>query len=350
MKTVNVKASKSYDIYIEGGLLKSVGERLCSLGKVKKAAIVSDSNVFPIYGKTVKSSIEKTGINCVSYVFEAGEKSKNGDTFLRLLNFLAENRLSRTDAVVALGGGVVGDMAGFAASAYLRGIRYIGVPTTLLSAVDSSVGGKTAIDLDAGKNLAGAFYQPSMVICDTDAFNTLGDDIFADGCAEVIKYGAIMDGEFFKRLDGENIKNYIDEAVERCVALKAQVVLQDEFDTGLRQLLNFGHTAAHGIEKLSGYKISHGSAVAAGMAIITRAAADMGICGKRCAVQIEEILKKYSLPINTEFTAKELAEVALSDKKISGESINLVVPKSIGECILRKTPVSELCEIFERGL
>ena len=188
MNTVTVRASRQYDILIGQGLLPTLGAEAKKLGKAQKICVVSESSVYPLYGAAAEESLKSAGFSVVSYVFPAGEESKSGQIFLDLLNFLAENRLTRSDLIVALGGGVVGDLAGFAAASYLRGIRFIQVPTTLLAAVDSSVGGKTAIDLPAGKNLAGAFCQPSLVLCDTDTLNSLPLDIFRDGCAEVIKY------------------------------------------------------------------------------------------------------------------------------------------------------------------
>lgn len=350
MKKVHINASREYDVVIGAGLLGSVGNCIKELGKVKKAAIVSDTNVAPIYLDRVKSSIEAQGIDTVSFIMQAGEASKCGATFLELLNFLADERLSRTDVLVALGGGVVGDMTGFAASCYLRGVRFIALPTTLLAAVDSSVGGKTAIDLNAGKNLAGTFYQPARVICDTDTLSTLPEKIFSDGCAEVIKYGCICDEELFCALMQRDIREQLEDVIARCVEIKSEIVSEDEFDTGRRQLLNFGHTPAHAIEALSRFEISHGSAVAAGMAIMTRAAADMGICDKKEADRMVRILEKYALPTGTDYSAKQLANIAKSDKKIAQGSINVVLPKKLGDCFLYNIDVDELEGIFKRGL
>ena len=201
MKTVTVSASKKYDIRIGSGLLAAIGEEAQRLGKAERVCIVSDTNVWPLYGDIVKSSLEHSGFSAVSYVFPHGEENKSIATYTDLLIFLTENKLTRHDLIVALGGGVVGDLAGFAAATYLRGIRFIQVPTTLLAAVDSSVGGKTAIDLPAGKNLCGAFWQPCLVLCDTDTLDTLPQDTFRDGCSEVIKYGILYDESFFSYLE-----------------------------------------------------------------------------------------------------------------------------------------------------
>ena len=258
MNTVTVSASKTYDILIGTGLLSTLGQEAAKLGKAKNVCIVSETTVWPLYGKAAQCSLEQAGFNVISFVFPAGEASKNGQTYLELLNYLAENKLTRSDLIVALGGGVVGDLAGFAAASYLRGIRFIQVPTTLLAAVDSSVGGKTAIDLPAGKNLAGAFCQPSLVLCDLDTLNTLSEDIFRDGCAEVIKYGILYDPVLFSHLEEKGLSFDRENVITRCVELKRDVVAEDEFDTGQRMKLNLGHTIGHGVEAKSQFAISHG--------------------------------------------------------------------------------------------
>jgi len=262
---------------------------------------------------------------------------------------LAENQLTRTDCTFALGGGVVGDLAGFAAATYLRGIRFIQIPTTLLAMVDSSVGGKTAIDIPAGKNLVGAFYQPSLVLCDPKTLDTLSKEIFADGCAEVIKYGIINDKQLFEKLKSP-IKPQIENVIEACVTDKRDVVNADERDVGVRQLLNLGHTAAHSIETISHFEISHGSAVAIGTAIISRAAAKLGYCPESDTNQIIAMLELYGLPTECPYTAGELAEVALRDKKRNGDTINLIVPFGIGNSQIHKIPVTDLEGFFAAGL
>ena len=268
MKTVTVSTSKTYEIKICAGILSQIGIEAAALGKASKVCIVSDSNVFPLYGQKVTERLQEAGFTVGSYVFPAGEQHKNAETFLSLLNELASMQLTRTDLIVALGGGVVGDLAGFAAACYLRGIRFIQVPTTLLAAVDSSVGGKTAIDLAAGKNLAGAFWQPSLVLCDTDTLNTLPQEIFRDGCAEVIKYAILYDPALFKELMLSALDFDRESVIARCVEWKRDVVMEDEFDTGSRMKLNLGHTIGHGVEARSEFAISHGQGVSIGMAIV----------------------------------------------------------------------------------
>ncbi|MDD6503238.1 MAG: 3-dehydroquinate synthase, partial [Oscillospiraceae bacterium] len=238
-------------------------------------------------------------------------------------------------------GGVTGDVSGFAAATYQRGISYIQIPTTLLAAVDSSVGGKTAIDLPAGKNLAGAFYQPGLVLCDYDTLNTLPEEVFTDGCAEVIKYGVIWDADFFEQLKSP-IRPQIESVIARCVEIKRDVVQQDEFDTGIRGLLNFGHTIGHAVEKCSAYAVSHGSAVAIGMALMTKAAYLAGRCDEDCVDSVYAMLRQYGLPTRTEFAPDDLLAAMLSDKKRSGSKISLIVPERIGKCDIVKLPVEEM--------
>ncbi len=339
MKRVKVEASVSYEVLIENGLIKATGKLIRDISKGKTAVIVSDSNVFPLYGNTVTASLEAEGFNVLSFVFPAGEESKNTDTLVALWEFLAENHITRTDVLVALGGGVTGDLTGFAASTYLRGIKYINIPTTLLSMVDSSVGGKTAVDLKNGKNLTGSFYQPSLVIIDPETLNTLAENIFNDGMAEVIKYGMINTPGLLSQLQDKYDTN---EVIEICVTAKRDIVAIDERDTGERQLLNFGHTPAHAIEILSDFSISHGSAVALGMVMMTKSAIKKGLCEEAALEALLSLLEKFSLPCVPVFTPGEITEIALSDKKRTGDTITLVIPEKAGKCVLKKIPVNEL--------
>lgn len=350
MKSITVAASKTYHVIIDTNLISSLGNYAAEIITPCKCVIISDSNVWPLYGKTVQESLADSGFQALQFVFPAGEASKTSHTYLSILNFLAENEVTRSDLIVALGGGVVGDMAGFAAATYLRGIRYIQVPTTLLAMVDSSVGGKTAIDLPAGKNLVGAFYQPSLVLCDTDTLNTLPNSTFIDGCAEVIKYGILFDHDLFQHLEEYGISFHRTQVISRCVELKRNVVAEDEFDVGLRQKLNLGHTIGHAIEQQSDFKISHGQAVAMGMAIVSRAAASMQVCSLETADRVCTLLERFNLPVNTSFTAAQLFHSTLSDKKRSGGSINLILPAEIGSCKIQSTPVSALQSFIEAGL
>lgn len=344
MNTVTVDASRHYDIKIGSGLLATVGSEIATLGKVERVCIVSDSTVFPLFGATVQKSIENANFSVHTYIFPAGEQSKNARTYLSLVNFLAENRFTRSDLLVALGGGVVGDLTGFAAASFLRGIRFIQLPTTLLATVDSSVGGKTAVDLPAGKNLLGAFWQPSLVLCDTDTLDTLPHDIFRDGCAEVIKYGILYDEAFFRYLEETGLSFDLERVITRCVELKRDVVCHDERDTGERMKLNLGHTVGHGVEARSDFTLSHGCAVAIGMAIVARA------CSCPDTARIERILTQFGLPTKTDYPLEDIYHFTLSDKKRTGGTIHLILPRAIGNCEIVPMPTQALRSFIEAGL
>ena len=343
MRTVHVSASGSYDVLIGSGLLDSLGEQAKNLLKGRKICIVSDDMVAKYHLKRAENALKTAGFDVISYVFPHGEQSKNGENFLQLLNFLAENSMTRTDGLVALGGGVTGDLTGFAAACWLRGVPCIQVPTSLLAMVDSSVGGKTAIDLPAGKNLCGAFYQPSLVLCDTTLLETLPEPVFRDGCAEVIKYGVLGDRPLFDRLK-TGIRGNPEEVVAACVDAKRAVVEEDEFDTGRRQLLNLGHTLGHAVEANSNFTLSHGQAVAIGMAMVTRAAVNKGFCTPETRDEILGLLEQYGLPTETDQPAADILRTALGDKKRRSGQITLVVPREIGLCELVSIPVEELPE------
>lgn len=350
IQTIPVRTSPAYTVQIAPGLLGRCGSLLGEVLPPCRVAVVTDSAVAPLYLERVTASLTSAGFAVVSYVFPAGESHKNMATLSGILEFLAREHLTRTDCVAALGGGVVGDMAGFAAAVYLRGIRYVQLPTTLLAAVDSSVGGKTAVDLAAGKNLAGAFLQPAAVLCDTDCLATLPRDVFADGAAEAIKTGVLSDESLFALFEDGTLTAAPGSVIARCVAYKAGVVERDEKEQGERKLLNLGHTVGHAIEKCSGYVIPHGHAVAAGLAVIARAAEALGWTEESLAARITACLSKNGLPTGTDYSAEALAEAALSDKKRAGGDITLVVPRKIGHCELRKVPVADLLPIIRAGL
>lgn len=350
MNTVHIHVSRSYDVQIGSDTLDSIGVQAAKLNTPGKAAIISDSTVWPLYGSRVEASLLGAGFQPVHFVFPSGESSKNIETYTQILNFLAENQLTRSDNIIALGGGVTGDMAGFAAATYLRGIPFIQIPTTLLAMVDSSVGGKTAIDLPIGKNLVGAFYQPSLVLCDIRTLETLPEEIFRDGCAEVIKYGILYDSALFSHLEEKGLGFDREAVITRCVELKRDVVTEDEFDTGARMKLNLGHTIGHGVEARSNFTVSHGQAVAIGMSIVAKATAACRECDPEIRDRIIGILKFFGLPVSTDYTPAELYQSALSDKKRMGGTVNLIVPKTIGSCVIRKTPVENLESFIKAGL
>ena len=341
MKKVTVTGSKVYDVLIGRGLLQQAGRLAADVVKPGRCAVITDDTVDALFAGTVSEALAAAGFDPVKIVIPSGEASKNGEQFLRIMSILAQEQLTRSDTIFAVGGGVVGDLAGFCAASYLRGVHFIQIPTTLLAMVDSSVGGKTAIDLPEGKNLVGAFYQPDLVICDLDTADTLPAEIFADGSAEIIKYGMICDPELLGMLE-DPIMDQLEEIVSRCVGIKRDIVNEDERDTGIRQLLNLGHTPAHGIEKLSGYTIPHGHAVAIGMAMMARA------CGCEFADRLETLIEKHGLPTETDFSAEQLIDAALSDKKRTGGSITLVLPEEYGKSVLRKMPITEIAPYFQK--
>ncbi|MBR3691621.1 MAG: 3-dehydroquinate synthase [Clostridia bacterium] len=348
MKCITVSASSAYDVLVGAGLLDSLGRIVRAVLNVPTAVLVSDSRVDALYGDRAESALRAADYRVIRYVFPAGEGSKNTAEYVRMLEFFAAQGVDRSSCVIALGGGVTGDLAGFAAATYLRGIPVVQVPTSVLACVDSSVGGKVAVDLTAGKNLAGAFHQPRAVVCDTQLLDTLSPDFYIDGCAEILKYGMICDRALLDGLTGPDFDR--EEIIARCISHKRDIVCRDEFDSGERQLLNFGHTFGHAVERLSDYRISHGRAVAIGMAIMSRAAARMGICPEADARLCCEKLAAFSLPTECEYTPEQLAAVAAGDKKRRGNSVTLVVPKEAGRCVLNPVPMDRLADYARLGL
>ncbi len=344
--TIHVEASRSYDILIGRGILENIGTMLRPIVGDCRLGVLTDSRVDELYGERLICNLTAAGYAADKFVVPAGEASKCADNLLEFLNFLADCKLTRSDAVIAFGGGVVGDMAGLSAALYLRGVKYIQIPTTLLAAVDSSVGGKTAIDIPAGKNLVGAFYQPSLVCCDTALMDTLKPEIYRDGCAEVIKYGVILDKALYDRLQEPPFDR--ESVVARCVEIKRDVVQQDEFDNGIRGLLNFGHTFGHAIEKMSNFEVSHGAAVAKGMVIAARMAPLCGLCN--VTDELSQLLLRYGFDLSCPYSADDLYDAILSDKKRRGGNITVVLPKAIGDCTLVTLTVEELYDKLKQIL
>ena len=349
MRTVTVKApSGQYEVKIGAGLLPSLGAELRACTRAKRCAVIAGQNVFPLYGEIALQSLNAAGFKTADLVLPSGEETKCLHHYGELLSFLAENRFTRTDCVIALGGGVTGDLAGFAAATYQRGISFVQVPTTLLAAVDSSVGGKTAINLPEGKNQVGAFYQPSLVLCDTDTLSTLPRRELMAGYAEVIKYAVLGDRALFETL--KNPEHDVPQVIETCVRHKADIVAEDERDTGLRRLLNLGHTFGHAVESRSAYRLLHGEAVSVGMMMICRAACVRDLLSKEDRDAVETILCAYDLPTETDYTADELYDTLLLDKKFSGGRLHLVVPREIGRCDIVPVTPDELRFWLEAGL
>lgn len=348
MRSLRVNVGKGYEILIEKGIISSCGDYIKNVSKAKKVCLISDTNVYPIYKDKVIKSLEENGFEVIKYVFEAGEGSKTIQTVIEMVEFMAENALTRNDLVVALGGGVCGDMAGFAASIYLRGIEFAQIPTSLLAQVDSSVGGKTAVDLPQGKNLCGAFHQPCIVLIDPDTLNTLTPEYFSDGMAEAIKMGCIKSSSLFEKIENEDVKEIIDDIIFECVSLKATVVENDEKEKGERALLNFGHTAGHAIEKLHNFTtISHGEAVGIGMVIVSKAGEANGITEKGTADRIIKVLQKYNLKIKDNHSLTDIITAMNSDKKRTGTAINFILLYSIGESFINPINNEEIEKFFK---
>ena len=342
MNKVSVQASRSYEVLIERGILINAGKEIHRIHNPCKAAIITDDIVERLYCDAVAASLAECGFSTCRFSFPNGETSKTLGTYEDILNFLAESYITRSDIIIALGGGVVGDLAGFAAASYLRGIDFIQIPTTYLAAVDSSAGGKTGLNLRAGKNLCGAFYQPFLVMIDCNTFKTLPQERFSDGTAETIKYGLIADESLFKLMETGLPDERIDEIVERCIKIKASFITQDEYDNGARRLLNFGHTFGHAIERCSNYGISHGHSVGIGMLMAAGAAWNMGLSAENCAPRIARALESNSLPLGVTYSINELTAAMAGDKKRRGDNISLILPNRIGNCRIHDIPVDEL--------
>ena len=351
MKTIDVPASHPYRVHIGAGALSMLGStvrELCPQARI--AAVVSDDAVFPLHGETALGSLRDAGLDAEVCIVPHGEASKTAETLVSLLSELAARSLTRSDVLVALGGGMIGDLTGFAAAVYMRGVACIQCPTTLLAAVDSSVGGKTAVDLPAGKNLMGAFWPPRSVLCDTDTLGTLPEAVFADGCAEVVKTAVLFDPPLFDTLSRDGLRFDRETVIARCVERKRDVVAEDEFDTGRRALLNLGHTLGHAVEARSDYSLSHGKSVAIGTSVVCRAAAKTGYADPELPAAAEGLLRKLGLPTASPYPVDELMPLMLSDKKRSGDMVSVVVPEQIGHCVVRPMTAEELRAFMEAGL
>ncbi len=350
MKRVHIAASSEYDVVIGAGLFREAGAHFAeAVGRGGSVAIIAGPQVAAIYAEGLSEALRGAGYAVHVFTYPGGEARKTLATYEEILRFLSEKRMTRADTVAALGGGTTGDVAGFAAATYQRGMKLVQLPTTILAAVDSSVGGKTAVNLDAGKNQVGCFYQPRLVLCDTKAFVTLPERERVSGMGEVVKYGVLGGEELFSLVENADSSTVDEALIDRCVGIKSRYVAADEFDTGARMLLNFGHTVGHAIEKCSAYAVPHGHAVAAGMAIISRAASARGICGATLPARLAAALDKHGLPTGTDIPAEALCRAALSDKKLSGGQLRLIVPEEIGKCRVEEIAPEALSEWLKDG-
>lgn len=341
MKTLKVNIpGREYNIKIQKGLLDNAGALIAEVSPLGKAAVVTDENVAPLYAERLLGSLKESGFSPFLVTVPAGEGSKSLKYLEFLYTELLANKITRSDVIIALGGGVVGDLTGFCASTLLRGIPFVQIPTTLLSQVDSSVGGKVAINLSAGKNLAGAFYQPKLVLIDPTCLDTLSDKIFSDGMAEVIKYGAILDESFFEKLENSasrtKVMDIIEDVIYHSCDLKRQVVEEDELDLGGRMILNFGHTFGHAIEKKYNFQgYTHGEAVAAGMVMAAEYGEALGITKDNSKERIRTLVSAFGLPQEIEIDDQTLAASIAVDKKGKGDLISLILPEKIGKVIIK---------------
>lgn len=358
MRIVDVATEKPYRVHIGSGLLAFCGAMVRDASGGSKACVVSDSNVAPLYAKTVEESLAENGYETSSFVFAAGERSKNAATYIALLEHLAAQEMTRHDVVVALGGGVTGDLAGFAAATYMRGCGFVQMPTSLLAMVDSSVGGKTAIDLAAGKNLAGAFWQPDAVIADVDCLKTLPPETFSDGCGEVVKHAVLSDAALFASLEEHpltpkslaNDPEFAQEVIARNVEIKRDIVVGDEKESGKRKLLNLGHSIGHAVEACEQYRLGHGSCVSIGMCLMAKASAACGLCEANLPSRIENALRSHGLVTRTTLAPSDVIAAAAHDKKRNSDRIEIVTPRAIGSCDLESLSMDDFARLVNRAM
>lgn len=357
--TIDVDTPQPYQVHIGTFLLEEAGtiaHDVCP--RAERALIITDSNVGPLYATPAQESLKAAGLSTSVATFEAGEAHKRIDTYAALLERCAEEQLTRSDVIIALGGGVTGDMAGFTAATYMRGIDFIQIPTSLLAMVDSSVGGKTAIDLSAGKNLAGAFWQPKAVIVDVGCLGTLTDEQFADGCGEVVKHAVIADADLFEALEQTPLTPALLKSdlgrvaylIARNIDIKRAVVVADERESNLRKLLNFGHSIGHGVEAAEDFRLGHGTCVGIGMVAIASASVTAGVCAEDVPGRICTLLQAHGLSLDFSATSERIYDEALHDKKRAGDTIDLIVPRNIGAVAHSITPLDEFRRILEVGL
>ncbi|MCD5415306.1 MAG: 3-dehydroquinate synthase [Clostridiales bacterium] len=348
MKKIEVSLlNQKYPIYIGKGILELAGKKVQEIFSGNNIVIITDTNVNLLYGSILKNGLEKLGYEVKTIVMLAGEKNKNFETLSMIYKKLIKFQVTRTDMIVALGGGLVGDVAGFAAATYMRGISYVQIPTSLIAQVDSSVGGKVAINLEEGKNLVGSFYQPELVLIDPVLLETLEQRVFNDGMAEVIKYACIRDEQLFEWLFNIKNKQELDESlaeiIYRCCEIKKEIVQRDERDKSERMLLNFGHTIGHSIEKVFKYKkYTHGEAVAIGMHLISQKSEYLGLSERGIAKRIKELLIKFDLPYEIDKGYYEkISKETRNDKKREGGFLNLIVLKKIGEGFIHRIEIDD---------
>ena len=348
MRTFEVNCSKQYKVYYEKGLINRIKELLLNTFNGHNILIITDDNVDPLYSDIIYNQlINKYNVN--KFVLKHGEEAKNIDNLYQILTYLAQNQLKRNDLIIALGGGVIGDISGLSASLYMRGIEFVQIPTTLLAMVDASIGGKTAIDLPEGKNLVGSFYQPLIVICDPDIIRDLPEQIFNEGMAEVIKYNVINKNRIIEYVNNDQLFDKLDEVIEKCIEIKTDIVSKDEFEkTGLRKLLNAGHTFAHALENISNYSVSHGKAVGTGLVYEAALSNHLGYCDLDTVNQITKAVRKFDLLFEFDYSFDNIVDHMKMDKKNESNLISFILPEKIGKCREVKIRSSELKETYKK--
>ena len=354
MNTISVDlTSDSYQIYVGHHLLAQAGKLIRSHTSGSKILLVTHPDLNKLYSTELLTSLESAGYSVTTAMVPAGEHAKSFESYQKLVGILAEHRFTREDIVVALGGGVIGDLAGFVAATYMRGCALVHIPTSLLAMIDSSIGGKTAIDLPFGKNLVGAFYNPRAVIVDLELLNSIPTPLLQDSCGELIKYGVLLGHELFNKISlARNPMQVIDvsrrqELIQACIEIKKSVVEADFKEAGSRKLLNLGHTLGHAIETLSNFELGHGSCVAAGTAMMAKACFKLDLCSYEDAKSVAELTQSYELPTSTSFTVEELYSAALHDKKSHADSIDVALIYGIGDVRIERKSFAELKQLIE---
>ena len=354
MNTISVDlTSDSYQIYVGHHLLAQAGKLMRSHTSGSKILLVTHPDLNKLFGTELLTSLESAGYSVTTATVSTGEHAKSFESYQKLVSVLAEHRFTREDIVVGLGGGVIGDLAGFVAATYMRGCALVHIPTSLLAMIDSSIGGKTAIDLPFGKNLVGAFYNPRAVIVDLELLNSIPAPLLQDSCGELIKYGVLSGQDLFNKIFlARNLVQVIDVScrqglIQACIEIKKSVVEADFKEAGSRKLLNLGHTLGHAIETLSNFELGHGSCVAAGTAMMAKACTKLGLCSYEDAKSITELTQSYELSTSTSFDVEELYSAALHDKKSHADSIDVALIYGIGDVRIERKSFAELKQLIE---
>ncbi len=348
MHQIKIATQKPYDVCLEEAILDKAGPLLLKQFAPCKLAVIADEAPWRHYGDRLLSSLTKAGFSVMHYIFQSNEAVKSFQTVEEILQLLAENELTRSDILLSFGGGITGDITGFCAATYLRGISYAHMPTTLLAMIDAAIGGKTAVNLKAGKNLAGAFWQPALVLCDPTLLATLPETVLADGLAEAVKYGILSDAALFDA-SGKGTMDLTD-MIARCIQIKGNILALDERDQGARRLLNLGHTIAHAVEMCSAHTLSHGAAVSIGLVASAKLAYTLGVSATDLSGSIADTLTSHNLPVDLPYTVESLLPYILKDKKRTGNFIHLILPEAIGRCRIEPLPIEQLRAVLTDAL